>query len=448
MDLGNLISYIFCLPFVGMLLSIAIFPLIAPAWWEKKKGYIVVLWSLLYMIPFAVKAGFRIMGEQLLEVIVGDYFTFIVLLLGLFCVAGNINLKGNFIGSPRVNVIFLLTGTLLAGWIGTTGASMVMIRPLLRANRWRKRKMHIVIFFIFLVSNIGGCLTPIGDPPLLMGFTRGVPFFYSMSFLPVMGMNVIILLAVFFCLDYRAYRKDIAEGVKPGEEVMSDHMEKVRINGAHNIIFLGMIIAAVILSGILPATNVFSGGIPIYGKVELSFSALIEVIIILTAMFLSFKTTKHTIRAENHFSWGPIREVAVLFAGIFITMIPVLAMLQEKGAGLGLDKPWQMFWVTGAMSSFLDNTPTYLVFLTVAGTLGVGEGICTTVGVVPYVMLRAISCGAVFMGANTYIGNAPNFMVKAIAEENGVRMPSFFSYIWWSVRFLIPVFIIDTILFF
>ena len=445
MDLGNSISILFCIPFLGMLLSIAVIPLVKPVWWEKNRKYAVILWSLLFLIPFAVKFGFGVMGEQLLDVVVGDYFTFIILLFGLFCVAGNITIEGDLSGSPKVNVVLLLIGTLLASWIGTTGASMVMIRPLIRANSWRSRKTQVVVFFIFLVSNIGGCLTPVGDPPLLMGFMRSVPFFWSLHLLPIMLFNVAILLAIFFILDLRAYKKDIAQGIVP--EKKSDSAP-IRVVGAHNIIFLAVIVIAVILSGILPGTKLFSGGIPIYGEVELTYASLIEVAIILLAAFLSFKTTDKTVRIKNHFSWGSIQEVAVLFIGIFITMIPALLILKAKGAELGLTQPWQMFWTTGAMSSFLDNTPTYLVFLTTAGTLGATSGMQTSVGLIPQVMLKAISCGAVFMGANTYIGNAPNFMVKSIAEENGIRMPSFFGYMFWSVRFLIPVFILDTLLFF
>ena len=446
MDLGNSISLLFCIPFLGMLLSIAVFPLVKPAWWERNQKYAVIAWSLLFLIPFAIRYGFGVMGEQLLEVIVGDYFTFIVLLFGLFCVAGNITIEGELSGSPKVNVIMLLIGTLLSSWIGTTGASMVMIRPLIRANKWRSRKTQVVVFFIFLVSNIGGCLTPVGDPPLLMGFMRNVPFFWSLRLIPIMILNVAILLVIFYILDSRAYRKDLADGITP--EVQSGDKAAIRVVGAHNIIFLAAIVVAVILSGVLPSTQAFSGGIHIYGEVELTYAALIEVIIILVAAFLSFKTTNKSVREDNHFSWGAIQEVAVLFIGIFITMIPALLILKAKGAELGLTQPWQMFWVTGAMSSFLDNTPTYLVFLTTAGTLGATAGLQTSVGIVPQVMLEAISCGAVFMGANTYIGNAPNFMVKSIAEENGIRMPSFFGYMTWSLRFLIPVFVVDMLIFF
>lgn len=439
------ISLAFCIPFIGMLLSVAIFPLIAGKWWEKKKQYIVILWSLLFLIPFAVKYSAGVMGETLLDIVLNDYMTFIILLFGLFCVSGNIAIKGNFSGAPKVNVILLLIGTLLSSWIGTTGASMIMIRPIMRANAWRKRKVQIIVFFIFLVSNIGGCLTPVGDPPLLMGFMRGVPFFWSLRLLPVFILNTAILLVVFFFLDRRAYRKDIAEGHAPE---LTAEKTTVRIEGVHNIIFIVMIVVAVILSGVLSSLPLFEKGVSLTENVNLSTASVIEVAIILLAAFLSMKTTKKNVRIENQFSWAAIQEVAILFIGIFITMEPALLFLEAHGASLGLQHPWQMFWATGALSSFLDNTPTYLVFLTTAGTLGAATGITTSVGTIAPVMLKAISCGAVCMGANTYIGNAPNFMVRSMAEEGGVRMPSFFGYMAWSGSILIPVFFIDMLVFF
>lgn len=439
------ISLAFCIPFIGMLLSIAIFPLIASKWWEKKKQYIVILWSLLFLIPFAVKYSAGVMGETLLDIVLNDYMTFIILLFGLFCVSGNIAIKGNFSGAPKVNVILLLIGTLLSSWIGTTGASMIMIRPIMRANAWRKRKVQIIVFFIFLVSNIGGCLTPVGDPPLLMGFMRGVPFFWSLRLFPVFILNTAILLVVFFFLDRRAYRKDIAEGHAPE---LTAEKTNVRIEGIHNIIFIVMIVAAVILSGALSSLPLFEKGVSLTENINLSTASVIEVAIILLAAFLSMKTTKKDVRIENQFSWAAIQEVAILFIGIFITMEPALLFLEEHGASLGLQHPWQMFWAAGALSSFLDNTPTYLVFLTTAGTLGAATGITTSVGTIAPVMLKAISCGAVCMGANTYIGNAPNFMVRSMAEEGGVRMPSFFGYMAWSGSILIPVFFIDMLVFF
>ena len=441
----------FCIPFAGLLLCIAVLPLVKAEWWEAHQPHAIVFWSLLFVLPFAFVYGPGQAFEKVLECIVDDYLTFIILLFGLFCVSGNITLEGDLAGSPRINVGLLLIGTMLSSWIGTTGASMLMVRPIIKMNAWRKRRSHIMVFFIFLISNIGGCLTPIGDPPLLMGFMRGVPFFWSLHLFPVLLFNVVILLTIFYFLDRRAYRKDIAEGLKPD---ISKPGTEVHILGLHNLIFLAMIVAAVILSGTLPGMAAFQDaegavrGIHLFGEVTLTYPALIEVVIILVAAFLSFKTTSVEIRRKNPFTWGAIQEVAVLFVGIFITMQPALMILKANGASLGLNKPFEMFWATGCLSSFLDNTPTYLVFLTTAGALGFTEGMPTILGTVPVAMLEAISCGAVFMGANTYIGNAPNFMVKSISDENGIRMPSFFGYLLWSVTFLIPVFLLDMLVFF
>lgn len=440
-----------CIPFAGLLLCIAVMPLVKGEWWEAHQPLVVALWIIVLVIPFAVLYGVGDTVETVLECTVNDYLTFIILLFGLFCVSGNITMEGDFAGSPRINVGLLAIGTLLSSCIGTTGASMLMVRPVIKMNSWRKRKSHIMIFFIFMVSNMGGCLTPIGEPPLLMGFMRGVPFFWSIHLFPVLLFNMVILLFIFYHLDKRNYRKDIAEGRKPD---ISKPGTEFRIDGLHNIIFLVMIVAAVILSGVLPGMPAFQDaagnvrGIHIFGEVSLSFPSLIEIVLILLAAFLSFKTTSSEIRTRNHFTWGAIQEVAVLFIGIFITMQPALMLLKAVGPNLGLTEPFQMFWATGALSSFLDNTPTYLVFLTTAGTLGFTSGISTTLGTLPEKMLSAISCGAVFMGANTYIGNAPNFMVKSISDENGVNMPSFFGYMLWSVSILIPVFIIDMLVFF
>lgn len=439
-----------CIPFAGLLLCIAVLPLIKGEWWEAHQPHAVIFWSLLFVIPFTIKYGVGMATETVLECILNDYLTFIVLLFGLFCVSGNITLEGNIAGSPRTNVVLFAIGTLLSSCIGTTGASMLLVRPMIKMNSWRKRKAHIMIFFIFMISNMGGCLTPIGDPPLLMGFMRGVPFFWSMHLFPILLFNMVILLTIYYFLDRYNYRKDISEGMKPDISVPGTD---IKLGGAHNILFIVMIVVAVILSGTLPNLPMFQDaagnvrGIH-FGEVVLGFPSIIEVAIILLAAFLSFKTTKAEIRTKNHFTWGAIKEVAVLFIGIFITMQPALMLLKSMGPELGLSKPVEMFWATGVLSSFLDNTPTYLVFLTTAGSLGFAEGLATTLGTVPMKMLIAISCGAVFMGANTYIGNAPNFMVKSISDENGIRMPSFFGYMLWSICFLIPVFILDTLVFF
>ncbi len=440
-----------CIPFAGLLLCVAVMPLLKAEWWEKNQPLVVVLWIVLMVVPFAFVYGAGDAFETVLDCILNDYLTFIILLFGLYCVAGNITVDGDFAGSPIVNVCILALGTFLSSCIGTTGASMLMVRPIIKMNSWRNRKAHIMIFFIFMVSNMGGILTPIGDPPLLMGFMRGVPFFWSLNLFPVLIFNMVILLFVFYHLDKHFYRKDIVEGRKP--DIRKPGTE-IHLRGLHNIIFLVMIVAAVILSGVLPSLPMFqdaSGntlGIHFCGDVVLSYPSIIEIVLILLAAYLSFKTTDKSIRVSNHFTWGAIKEVAVLFIGIFITMQPALMLLKAVGPDLGITEPAQMFWATGALSSFLDNTPTYLVFLTTAGTLGLTGGIATSLGNIPTKFLSAISCGAVFMGANSYIGNAPNFMVKSLSDENGINMPSFFGYMGWSVCFLIPLFFIDMLVFF
>ena len=323
-----------CIPFAGLLLCIAVMPLVKGEWWDAHKPHVVILWILAMMIPFSIVYGIGEMAETVLDCAVNDYVTFIILLFGLFCVSGNITMEGDFAGSPRVNVGLLALGTLLASCIGTTGASMLMVRPVLKMNSWRRRKAHVMVFFIFMVSNMGGILTPIGDPPLLMGFMRGVPFFWSLHLFPVLLFNMAVLLFVFYHVDKRMYRKDIAEGRKPD---ISKPGTQFRIDGLHNILFLLMIVGAVILSGVLPGMKVFQDGagnvlgIHIFKDVTLSLPSVIEIVIILAAAALSFKTTPKEIRTRNHFTWGAIQEVAVLFIGIFITMQPALMMLQQVG---------------------------------------------------------------------------------------------------------------------
>lgn len=444
-------SIILCLPFVGLLLCIALFPIFKAEWWDKYKGIAVAFWIIVFAILFTIHNSLFGTAESVLESFFGDYVTFIVLLFGLYCVAGNISFDGDLAGSPGVNTALLIIGTFLSSIIGTTGSSMLMVRPIIKMNSWRRHKSHIMIFFIFMISNLGGALTPMGDPPLLMGFMRGVPFFWSLNLFPVFIFNVIVLSIIFYLIDRKRYRRDLARGRRPD---LSKPGTEIKFSGLHNLIFLVMIVVAVILSGVLPTLPAFQNaegevlGLHILGEVTFTYPAIIECVIILLAALLSFKTTKKEIRERNHFTWGAIEEVAILFIGIFITMAPALTLLKAVGPDLGLTKPLQMFWTTGALSSFLDNTPTYLVFLTAAGTLGYQAGIATTVGTIPTHMLLAISCGAVFMGANTYIGNAPNFMIKSISDENGIRMPSFFGYMKWSIGILIPVFILDTLVFF
>lgn len=321
-------------------------------------------------------------------------------------------------------------------------------KNLLNDNRAvRKYNMEVAVLKK-LVTVLGAFFAVLLACPLSVFAAEGSK---APSTVPVLIFNMVILLFVFYQIDKRSYRKDIANGRKPD---IRKPGTQFRLDGLHNIIFLVMIVGAVILSGVLPGMSAFQDaagnvrGIHLFGEVTLTFPALIEIVIILLAAFLSFKTTDKQIRIRNHFTWGAIQEVAVLFIGIFITMQPALMLLKAVGPNLGVTEPAEMFWATGALSSFLDNTPTYLVFLTTAGTLAFTNGITTTLGTVPTKILSAISCGAVFMGANTYIGNAPNFMVKAISDENGVKMPSFFGYMLWSVAFLIPVFVIDMFVFF
>lgn len=451
-ELGRMLPWWSVLPFAGMLLSIAIFPLVNARWWEHNMWKVSLFWALAFFVPFLIAFGSATAFTKAVEVYLLDYLPFIILLFGLFVAAGGITIRGALRGSPKSNSLLLLLGTVLASWVGTTGASMLLIRPLIRANEWRRYKAHMIIFFIFLVSNIGGALTPLGDPPLFLGFLRGVPFFWTMRLILPMGFNALILLILFYLLDSYFYRRESAAAAE-------EERSGMRLEGLHNLIYLGIIVGAVILSGILAKSPAFSDprtgslyGITIMRHggeaVVLPYVNMIRDAAILLAAFLSWKTTPPGIREHNRFTWGPIREVAVLFAGIFMTMIPALAILQARGAELGLTRPAHFFWATGMLSGFLDNAPTYLVFLTTAASLGAASGVPTTIGIVDPKILLAISCGAVFMGANTYIGNAPNFMVRSIAEENNIRMPSFFGYMGWSLGILIPLFILDTLLFF
>ena len=322
-----------CIPFAGLLFCIAVLPLVKAEWWESHQPVTVAGWSLLFVIPFGFMYGAGTAAETVLECLVNDYLTFIVLLFGLFCVAGNITMEGDLAGSPRVNIILLTIGTLLSSWIGTTGASMLLVRPVIKMNAWRRNRSHILVFFIFLVSNIGGCLTPIGDPPLLMGFSRGVPFFWSLHLFPILLFNMAVLLFIFYWIDRKRYCRDMARGRKPD---ISKPGTKIRLQGLHNLIFLAMIVAAVVLSGVLPDLPMFQDpegkvrGIHIFGEVVLSFPAIIEILLILLAAFLSFRTTDPIIRKKNHFTWGAIQEVGTLFIGIFITMQPALAILDRK----------------------------------------------------------------------------------------------------------------------
>ncbi|NLK52253.1 MAG: sodium:proton antiporter [Syntrophomonadaceae bacterium] len=465
-ELGHLLPVWSVIPFVGMLLSIAFFPLFQPHWWEKNMGKVSIFWGIIFVLPFLLAFGSRLAIYKVLHIYILDYFPFIILLVALFTISGGIIVRGTLRGTPLVNGGMLLIGTILASWIGTTGASMLLIRPLLRAIKDRKWKVHTIIFFIFLVSNIGGSLTPLGDPPLFLGFLHGVPFFWTMQLIVPMGVNVLILLLLYLIIDYVLFKKETteAQALTPGmhnNPSFNSEIDNVplRVEGLHNLIFLAGVLVAVILSGLLNHYPCFTD--PLTGEARGIYLMQVDghdlvwpwlnILrdgLMLAMAGLSLKFTARTLRQDNFFTWGPIQEVAKIFAGIFVTMIPALEILQARGAELGVTTPAHFFWATGVLSSFLDNAPTYLTFLSLAGGLGASSGIITDLGTVAPEILLAISCGAVFMGANTYIGNAPNFMVRSIAEENKVKMPSFFGYMGWSILILIPIFFLDAWLFF
>lgn len=453
--LGDQLPIWSILPFVGMLLSIAIFPLVKAEWWEKNQLWVALFWSAVFIVPFFIAFGAEVTIYELIHTVALDYFPFLLLLIALYAAAGGIVIRGSIVGTPKVNMIILLIGTVLASVIGTTGAAMVLIRPLIRANEWRKRKMHTIIFFIFLVCNIGGSLTPLGDPPLFMGYLRGVPFFWCLTHLwPIYLFTSALLLALYYVVEMSRYKKDLAEGaVQP--ESKSGH--KIEIDGLINIAFIVLILIGTYSSGALANMDAFQNadgsvkGITLFTHGEetavATYPNLIKDLVYLIAIALSMKFTKKSLREENNFNWGAMEEVAKLFIGIFITMIPALALLKANGASLGLHTEWQFFWSTGLLSGFLDNTPTYLVFLTTAGALGATTGVATSIGMVEIPLLIAVSAGAVFMGALSYIGNAPNFMVRSIAEQHDIKMPSFFGYLKWSFGILVPVFLIVTVIF-
>jgi Na+/H+ antiporter NhaD/arsenite permease-like protein len=445
-DIGALLPFWSVLPFVGILLSIALIPLFAPHFWEHHFPKVSAFWALVFAVPFLY--FFReVAVHEIAHIIIIDYIPFILLLWALFTVSGGIHVQGTLKGSPGVNTFILLIGTILASFIGTTGASMLMIRPILRSNAWRQYKVHTVVFFIFLVSNIGGVLTPLGDPPLFLGFLHGVPFFWTLKLLPHMIFASFILLGTYFILDSFYYKKEDKLALR------SPEIEPLKIEGAYNFIFLAGIIGGILFSGMVKL-----GEVNIFG-IHQSFENLIRDAVLIIMGLSSLVSTKKEIRQGNEFTWAPILEVAYLFAGIFITIIPALAILKagENGALALLIKstntPAHYFWASGALSSFLDNAPTYLTFLnSEIGKFypGMPESQAVSrliVERIPYLM--AVSAGAVFMGANTYIGNAPNFMVKSIAEEAGVKMPSFFGYMFkYSIPILLVLFIIMTFIFF
>ena len=427
------------LPFAGLLLSIALVPLLAPRFWHRRMAWIAGGWVLMLLGPQAVTLGPGVAADAAWHAVLLEYLPFTALLLALFTVGGGILLRGGPWGTPAGNTLLLAIGTVLAGVMGTTGVSMVLIHPLLRANAHRKRKVHLVVFFILLVSNVGGATSPLGDPPLYIGFLLGVPFLWPLLHLSLMTVCVALpLLAVFWLVD-----RHLAKAEPPAPE-----RQPLRLRGRANIALLALVVAAVLAQGVWQPGNVMLFGTAIGGErlVAMGFLAAL--------VALSLWLTPRSVRQENMFTWSPMIEVAVLFLAIFITIAPVLAMLAAGPAGpmagllaltsdaAGRPSPAAYFWLTGALSAFLDNAPTYLLFFQTAG----GDVARLTGADAP--VLQAISIGAVFYGALTYIGNAPNLMVRGIAAHRGVRMPGFFGYMGWAALLLLPLFVLVTLVFF
>jgi Na+/H+ antiporter NhaD/arsenite permease-like protein len=443
---GGQLSLLWGVPFAGILLSIALLPLLAPMFWHHHFGKVAAAWALAFLLPFAVTFGPGVAAVSFVHALLAEYIPFIILLTALFTVAGGIYIRGNLHGSPGLNTAILAIGAVLASFMGTTGASMLMIRPLIRANDNRRHKAHVVVFFIFIVSNAGGSLTPLGDPPLFLGFLKGVDFFWTVSHIfPETLFLVGSLLLLFYLMDSWYYRR--REEILPVDPTPDSR--SIGFNGASNFWLLGAIVALVLLSGFWKSGVVFD----VFGT-EVGLPGLVRDIGLIGVTLVSLTITPAAVHVDNQFSWAPMQEVAKLFAGIFLTIIPVIAMLKAGVHGPfgavvsavtrsdGSPDPAMYFWATGILSSFLDNAPTYLVFFNTAG----GDPAVLMTALAP--TLAAISAGAVFMGANTYIGNAPNLMVKAIAEDRGVKMPSFFGYMAWSLAILVPLFIVITFIWF
>ena len=443
---GAQLTAVWGIPFAGILLCIALMPLLTPHFWHHHYGKVVAAWSLAFFIPFAVIFGANLAGENLVHALFAEYIPFIVLLTALYAVSGGIFIRGNLHGSPGLNTTILAIGAFLASFMGTTGASMLMIRPLIRANDNRKHVAHVVVFFIFIVSNAGGSLTPLGDPPLFLGFLKGVDFFWTLKHLFPQSLFLMgSLLAIFFVLDSWYYHKlEAIQTVDPTPD-----SRQIGFDGKVNFVLLAGVVALVLMSGLWKSDVSFN-----VAGTDVGLPGLVRDAGLLLIILISLKLTPTQVHADNQFGWGPMQEVAKLFAGIFLTIIPVIAMLKAGVNGPfgavvsavtnpdGSPNVMMYFWISGLLSSFLDNAPTYLVFFNTAG--GDAQVLMTTLAPT----LAAISAGAVFMGANSYIGNAPNLMVKAIAEDRGIKMPSFFGYMAWSCCVLIPLFIVMTFIWF
>jgi Na+/H+ antiporter NhaD/arsenite permease-like protein len=428
---GRALSLGWALPFAGLILSIALVPLFSQKFWHHHYGKFALAWALVFAVPFAYTFGLTTALHEIVHTILREYIPFVVVLFALFAIAGGICIHGRIAGTPARNTALLATGATLASVMGTTGASMLLIRPLIAGNEERKYQAHAVVFFILLAGNIGGALSPLGDPPLFIGYLKGVDFFWTTRNLlaPTIAITV-VLLVVFFVLDtYFARREAIAITT-----------ESFRIEGKHNFILLAGVIGAVLMSGTWkPNAHVTIVGIAV------PLQALVREALLVALALVSLAITPRAVREHNVFHWGPIVEVAKLFAGIFVTIIPVLAMLQASREGAlapvvqfvsgadGEPSDVAVFWLAGLLSALLDNAPTYLVFFDLAG--GDAKELMGSLSTT----LAAISMGAVYFGALTYNGNAPNFMIKAIAEDRGIAMPTFFAYILYAAALLLPL---------
>lgn len=461
-SLGTLLPLYSVIPFVGMLLSIALGPVLFPKFWHHHFGKVSAAWAALLAVPLIVVYGKQGVDE-LLHLLIADYIPFIVLIGSLFTVGGGILVRTSLKGTTWVNAGFLTIGSIIASWMGTTGAAMLLIRPFLRVNKERKYKSFMVVFFIFMIANVGGALTPLGDPPLFLGFLHGVPFFWTLRLVTPMIVVLLGLLLIYIAFDKYYLAKEQKEGSKVlatssgDREVAASESsistgKKLEILGSQNFILLAAIIGVILFSGYVKMSEVNILG------VHLGWQDVIRNLILVAIMVISMKITPKALREENEYSWGPILEIVYLFFGIFVTMAPALAILKAGESGAlsfitaAVKEPAQYFWITGALSSFLDNAPTYLTFFSTAlGQFypGVAEAPAVAQFLVEQpIYLLAISAGAVFFGAVTYIGNAPNFMVRAIAEESGVKMPSFFGYMAYSLCILLPLFGVVTWMFF
>lgn len=443
---GPNLGVVWSLPFAGMLSSIALLPNAVPRFWHRHALAVALGWSLAFVLPFGAMFGTVQAGHALAEALLHDYLPFTALLTALYTTAGGIRIVIGRRATPAFNIGVLAVGAALASVIGTTGASMLLIRPLLRANAHRPNPSHLVVFFIFVVGNVGGALTPLGDPPLLIGFLQGVGFFWTTRHLLAPMLFLLVgLLSACYCVDTWLARRDTERTTSGANRVDS----AFEIRGVVNLLPLVIVIGLVLLGGIWKADPAFHA----FG-IEFGLAALVRDFGLVATTLLSLAVTPAGLRERNEFAWGPMAEVGKLFLGVFVTMIPVIAMLRAGMNGplaflagavtgpAGEPVPRAYFWAAGVASSVLDNAPSYLVFFQLAG--GDAQRLMNEYAST----LTAISAGAVFMGAATYIGNAPNFIVRAIAEHHGVRMPGFFAYMVWSGLFLLPLFVMLALIFF